>query len=158
MTPMAWLEEVLASGEASGSKIENGVFECPLWRLLLRLIPTWLVIVLSSYAVVFHSEGGFQPWSLLLVVAFFGFGLAITRSVRRVRLEGSRVVAEFGGRKTSESWDIHSLSIDEPTGMRWLGYLPVRERATGRLAFYLLPDLAGWPKLAAAIREAGDAA
>ena len=156
MRPSAWFEELLASGENSDNQVANGIFECPQWRLLLRIVPAWGLLGVAGYSLVFRSS---EPYvrRLVLLVALIWYVVAISRRVRRVRLEGGRLVADFGGGKPSRSWELHELSIDKPGHMWWQRSPVIRERESRRIAFTLLPDLAGWQKLATMIRDANAA-
>jgi len=159
MKPVEFLEEALAAEEVGNLKADQDVFEYPRWRVLLWIASAWAAVIFFVWAVLFRSRTGVGLSALLVVGGMILSAVWVMRGLRRVRIVGTRLIAEFGFGKPSRSWEIAQLALrNNARGFLWNGQIQVILRDTGRVVLAVSPYLSGWNRLEAKISGSAGAA
>jgi hypothetical protein len=157
--PVEFLEEALAAEEVGNLKADQDVFEYPAWRVALWITSAWAAVLFVGWAVLFRSKTSVGFSALVVVAGMILSAVWGMRGLRRVRIVGARLIAEFGFGRPSRSWEIAQLSLrNNARGFLWNGQIQVILRDTGRTVFIFSPYLSGWKRLEAKILGAGGAA
>jgi hypothetical protein len=157
MKPLDFLEETLAAEEVGDLKADRDVFEYPRWRVIAWIVTAWAAALFVSWGVLFRSATPVGLFSAAVVAMMTIAAVSAGRGLRRVRIVGTRVEAEFGFGKRSQSWELSQLVPDQ-RARRWSGQIEVRRRDTGHVAFRFSPYLPGWRRLMAKLSAGGGAA
>jgi hypothetical protein len=138
--------------------MERQSFEVSVWRLRLRVAAAWLISLVILYIAAFGATSTARAPRLLVAAAAIWTlwqGVVLWRGLRRIRIEGPMVHAEFGGGR-KDSWLLSDLAALNPTTAgQWPGTVNVRVRSTGAVAFTVTRDLAGWRVLLTRIPSIG---